>query len=361
MRKLLDRYIFAELLAPFSISLGALCFVMLTKELLRLVELLVAKGVGFWAVLKVFLHLMPSFLVLTLPIAGIIASITAFGRLSFDKELVAMRAAGISLLRLSRPVFIFSWLVFGLTLVLSQWGQPWTSISLKKLALSLLRDQLTVALDKGVFTELVPRMVIYVSDSEQDEYAHGIIIADERNPADSRIIVAGDYRLLNDPATGKLGIRLMNGSVHSKPHDPTQYHQVGFSSYDLPIPINPSLYTQADERMSREAVLEHLERTNWTDQGALRRLMEHYKDLAFPTASFIFAMMGIPVGIVSKRSGRVGGFAVGVFIVILYYVLNVLCEFFVTTRLIHPFAGAWLPNAIFLVVALVLFYRVNRT
>ena len=104
LRTLLDRYIFTELLSPFSVSLGALCFVMLTRELLRLVELLVSKGVGIVAVLQVFAHLMPSFLVLTLPIAGIIASITAFGRLSFDKELVAMQTAGLSLMRLARPV-----------------------------------------------------------------------------------------------------------------------------------------------------------------------------------------------------------------------------------------------------------------
>lgn len=360
MRKLLDRYIFSELLPPFLISLGALCFVMLTKELLRLVELLVAKGVGFWAVIKVFLHLLPSFLVLTLPIAGIIASITAFSRLSFDKELVAMRAAGLSLLRLARPVFIFSWLVFGLTLVLSQWGQPWTSVSLKKLALNLLRDQLTLALDKGVFTELVPRMVIYVSDAERGDYAQGIFISDERNPAEARIIVAGAYRVINDPGSNQVGIRLINGTIHTKPHEVDQYHQVSFNSYDLKLSLNQTAYAQVDERPSREAVLEQLEQSNWTDAGALRRLMEHYKDLAFPAASFIFAMLGVPVGIVSKRSGRVGGFAVGVFIVIVYYVLNVLCEFFVTTRVIHPLAGAWLPNVVFLAVAGVLFYRVNR-
>ena len=360
MRKLLDRYIFAELLPPFLISLSALCFVMLTKELLRLVELLVSKGVGFGAVLKVFLHLLPSFLVLTLPIAGIIASITAFSRLSFDKELVAMRAAGLSLLRLARPVFIFSWLVFGLTLVLSQWGQPWTSVSLKKLALSLLRDQLTIALDKGVFTELIPGMVIYVSDSERGDHARGILIADERNPAEAKIIVASDYRMLNDPGSNQVGIRLINGAIHSKPHEISQYHQVSFNGYDLKLSLSQTAYAQADERPSREAILEQLERSNWTDTGALRRLMESYKDLAFPAASFIFCMLGVPVGIVSKRSGRMGGFAVGVFIIILYYVLNVLFEFFVTTRVIHPFAGAWPPNGIFLAVAIMLFYRVNR-
>ena len=56
LRNLLDRYIFTELLSPFSLSLGTLCFIMLTRELLRLVELLVSKGVGLWSVLKVFAH-----------------------------------------------------------------------------------------------------------------------------------------------------------------------------------------------------------------------------------------------------------------------------------------------------------------
>ncbi len=360
MHKILDRYIFAELLPPFLISLGALCFVMLTKELLRLVELLVSKGVGFLAVVEVFLHLLPSFLVLTLPIAGIIASITAFSRLSYDKELVALRAAGLSLLRLSRPVWIFSCLVFVLTLVLSQWGQPWTSISLKKLALNLLRDQLTLALDKGVFNEPIPNMVIYVPDSLDGNPARGIFISDDRNPEDSRVIVANDYSLFKDQDGTQVGLRLLNGTIHSKPHDIQQYQQISFATYDLKLSLDQSLYASAEERPSREAILETLNRTNWTDTGALRRLMEHYKGLAFPTAALVFGILGVPVGIVSKRSGRVGGFAVGVIIVIGYYVLNVLCEFFVTTLYIPPFAGAWLPNVAFVALTVALFYRVSR-
>lgn len=360
MQKILDRYIFTELLPPFAISLVALCFVMLTKELLRLVELLVSKGVGLLAVLKVFVHLLPSFLVLTLPIAGIIASITAFSRLSYDKELVAMRAAGLGLLRLSRPVLIFSCLVFGLTLLLSQWGQPWTSVSLKKLALNLLREQLTLALDRGVFNEPVPNMVIYVSDSQEGAGTRSIFISDERNPSEARVIVANSYHLLNEAGSSQVGLRLFNGTIHSQPRDPNQYHQVSFSTYDLKLSLNQSLYAAAEERPSREAVIERLNQTNWQDTDALRRLTEYYKDLAFPTASLIFCMIGIPVGIVSKRSGRVGGFAVGVMIVVVYYVLNVLCEFFVTTLVLPPFAGAWLPNLSFFAMGLMLFYRVSR-
>jgi lipopolysaccharide export system permease protein len=315
--------------------------------------------VGFAAVFKVFLHLLPSFLVLTLPIAGIIASVTAFSRLSYDKELVAMRAAGLSLVRLSAPVLVFSSFVFVLTLLLSQWGQPWTSVSLKKLALNLLRDQLTLALDKGVFNEPVPNMVMYVSDS-QDGAGRSIFISDERNQAEAKIIVARDYALLNETGSAQVGIRLLNGTIHSRPRDLAQYHQVSFSSYDLRVSLDQSLYASAEERPSREAILRKLDETNWTDTGARRRLMESYKDLAFPTASLIFGLLGVPVGIVSKRSGRVGGFAVGVMIVVAYYILNVLCEFFVTTLILPPFAGAWAPNGVFLVLGLVLFHRVNQ-
>ena len=103
-----------------------------------------------------------------------------------------------------------------------------------------------------------------------------------------------------------------------------------------------------------------LNQSGWRDPAALRRLIEYYKDLAFPTASLIFCILGVPVGIVSKRSGRIGGFAVGVLVVIIYYMLNVACEFLVTTMVIPPFAGAWGPNAVFILITLWWFYVVSR-
>jgi lipopolysaccharide export system permease protein len=360
LRTLLDRYIFSELLSPFGLSLGVLCFVMLTKELLRLVELLVAKGVGFLAVIKVFAHLLPSFLVLTLPIAGLIASITAFGRLSFDKELVAMRAAGLSLFRLSRPVFLFAMLVFSLTLLLAQWGQPWSSINLKKVALNLLRDQLVLALERGTFNEPIPRLVIFVTDVQEPDTTPSIFISDERNMEDPRIVVAAQYQVLMEPSNNHVALRLQNGVIHSRPDQADQYERTAFASYDLKLSLNQSGYSTTEERPSYESIVARLDQSAWRDPTALRRLIEYYKDLAFPTASLILCILGVPVGIVSKRSGRVGGFAVGVLIVVIYYVLNVACEFLVTTLIIPPFAGAWGPNAVFVFITLWWFYAVGR-
>ena len=166
-------------------------------------------------------------------------------------------------------------------------------------------------------------------------------------------------RIVADPASSQVALRLMNGVIHSRPQNAEQYQKISFTAYDLKLSVSASLYG-AEERTPMEVIRAKLESSGWTDTNALRRLMEYYKDLAFPAASLVFCILGVPVGIVSKRSGSIGGFAVGVIVVIVYYVLNVACEFLVTTLWISPFPGAWLPNVIFALATIFWFYRVSR-
>lgn len=357
---ILDRYIFKELLVPFSISLGILCFIVLTKEMLRLVELLVTNGVGLSAVFKIIVNLMPSFLVLTLPMACLISSITTFSRFSFDKELVAMRTAGLSLLRIAVPVFVFSFFVFLATLFLSQWGQPWSSISLKKLAISLIQDQLHLALERGAFNEPADNLMIFVPRPEPGEKARGIFILDQRDPDKETIVTAQTFQMLKNPQRKQFGIRLHDGEVHRVPKDGVRHHQVAFSTYDLKMDLSPALTVETPARPDYQAIMAALEKSGWRDTVMLRRLMEYYKDLGFPVATLILGVLGMPVGIVSKRTGRMRGFVLGIFIMVGYYLLNVLGEFSVTALFLHPFAGAWLPNVLLLLITGILFYQASR-
>ena len=357
---ILDRYILKELFVPFSISLCILCFIVLTKEMLRLVELLVTNGVGLLAVFKIIVNLMPSFLVLTLPMACLISSITTFSRFSFDKELVAMQAAGLSLLRIAVPVFVFSFLVFLGTLFLSQWGQPWSAISLKKLAISLIQDQLHLALDRGVFNEPADDLMIFVPKPELGEKTRGIFILDQRDPAKKVIVTAQTFQMLKNPQRKQFGIRLHEGKIHHISKDGAQHHLVAFSTYDLKMAPSPALNVEKPERPDYQHIMAELEKSDWRDTGMLRRLMEYYKDLGFPVATLILGVLGMPVGIVSKRTGRMRGFVLGIFIMVGYYLLNVLGEFSVTALFLHPFVGAWLPNVLLLLMTWMLFYQASR-
>ncbi len=360
MLTLLDRYIFRELFSPFLSTLIALCFIIFAKEMLRLIDLLVSKGVGVWSLLKIVAYLLPSFLVLTLPIACLIASISTFSRLSFDNELTAMRAAGLSLWRLTVPVFMFSLFVFLATLFLSQWGQPWSNVSLKGLAMSVIEDQLSLALDSGVFNEPVPNLTIFVPDPKEAGKVQGVFISDQRDPEKSLVIVGQSFRILHDARRKQLGLRLFEGAIHQIPPDLHYYHEVGFKTYDFWMSVPPPAGMGTTQRKSYEEIIQQLNKSDWKDSGNLRRLMEHYKDLGFPVASLLLGLLGLPVGIISKRSGKAGGFAIGLGIIVGFYLLNIFGEYLVTTFIVHPFVGAWFPNVMVLGLTGVLYMKASR-
>jgi lipopolysaccharide export system permease protein len=342
--RLLDRYIFFELLPPFLTSLTGLCFIIFTKEMLRLVDLVVSRGISVGALGTIVLHLLPSFLVLTLPIACLIASISAFNRMSFDNEIIAIRAAGISLWRINLPVVLFSGLVFLLTVYLSQWGQPWASVSLKTLALSVIEDELTIAVDAGVFNEPIPGLIVYVPVSKNSSGQKGVFISDQRNPEQPLIIVAKKFQMLKQSERQQFGIRLFEGAIHQIPKDVSTFHRVTFGTYDFWLPSPFKSFKNKPQRKTYKELIRQLQESGGNDTGTLRRLIEYYKDTAFPVATFVLGLLGVPIGIVSKRSGKAGGFAIGVLVIIGFYLFNVLGEFLVTTLVISPFAGAWMPN-----------------
>ncbi len=102
--KIIDRYIIKELIPPFLLGLLLFTFVLLLNRIFKLTELIVTKGVPFTEVLRLVSYIMPSFLTLTIPMSLLLGALVAFGRLSTDSELVALKATGFSLYRLMAPV-----------------------------------------------------------------------------------------------------------------------------------------------------------------------------------------------------------------------------------------------------------------
>jgi lipopolysaccharide export system permease protein len=356
----IDRYILQELGAPFAQSLGALTFILLTREILRLVELLINKGVGLVPLLKTFLLLLPSFFVLTLPMACLIASISAFSRLSSDRELTAMQATGVSMGRLLRPVLLFSAAVFLVTLYLSQYAQPWTGQSIKKLALIMLRDEVSMAFDEGVFNTPTDKVVMYIGERSLPNGPHGVFISDARIKGEPRIIVAHDWAAINDPLHNRVGMTLRDGTIHVNPKDPREYRMIMFTRYDFTLNLSESLSPTPEERLSLQHIRDKITETNGEDPRYLRMLQDHYKNLAVPVSTLLFGIIGMPLGIIIKRSGRSGGFAVGILVVLLFYVLNVIADYWVSSRVLTPFAAAWFPNAVFSAACVWLFYSRAR-
>ncbi len=352
----LDRYIFSQLCIPFSFAIGGLLFVLMTREMTRVTELLVAQGVSFSVVVKLILYILPSFMLLTLPIATLLASTCAFSRLTSDHELIAIQASGVGLPRLLIPVLLFSVSIYVIAFSLSLWAQPWSGISLKALALKVIKEQLTLPLNEGVFNSPIDGLMIYIPPTTTTlPGRQGILIADARTTPEPKVFVAQDWNFLNDPATGQIGLRLTDGSIQIPPSTPKEKQHVTFQTYDMQLKLDADASTSTSNIPSLESIYQTLEQSNWTDVAALKKLEEYHRTWAIPAACLIFGFIGVPLGIRAGTAGRIGGIGIGVAGILFYYLLNIFGDFLVSTRIVTPWIAAWLPNAIFVLLSIMLF------
>jgi lipopolysaccharide export system permease protein len=191
----LDRYLLRELIAPFALGVTLFTFFLIIDRLYQLTELVITKGVPFHLVLQLLVFMLPSFLAYTLPMALLVAVLLAGARMAADLEIVACKAAGLSLWRLFRPVLVAGLLVSlagaGLTLYLT----PAANRLFQQQLFVILQSRAVSALTERVFNTSFSDVMIYVEEISASQVGlRGVIVSDERDPSVSRIITAREGR-----------------------------------------------------------------------------------------------------------------------------------------------------------------------
>src|SRR4029077_19530351 len=189
-----------------------------------LTDLVITKGVPFYLVMQLLLFMMPSFLAHTLPMALLVAVLLAGGRLASDLEIVAFKAAGVSALRLFRPVLGASALITGAPAVLTLVVTPAANGEFQRQLFRILQARAVSGLQERVFNGTFGDVIIYVQDVSTSQIAlRGVLVSDERDPMLSRIITAPEGRLITDEVNRSITLRLMNGAgkeAHVRRADP---------------------------------------------------------------------------------------------------------------------------------------------
>jgi LPS export ABC transporter permease LptF/LPS export ABC transporter permease LptG len=359
--KILDRYVWKELITPFFLGLFVFTFLLLIDRIFDLTDLIINKGVPVHLVLLLLVYISPAILVLTIPIGFLLAILIAFGRLSADMEVVAFKACGISPLRLLRPVVIFGIGVAGLTAYLMIDSVPKTNYAFKSLVFDIVRTQATVGLKERVFNDTFGSFVIYVDEIAPDQIAlRNVFVSDERKPEEQRFITAREGRLLSDEVTRRVTLRLLDGSIHeTSPKTLQKYREVRFRLYDITLVLENPLVKQGDApKGDREMSLGELRHAS--QQSALHKgnpnpyMVEIHKKFAIPAACLVFSVLGVPMGIRAHRGGRWGAFVALLPIVLFYYVALTLGENLGDSGRIPPWLGMWGPNIVVSAVAVYL-------
>jgi lipopolysaccharide export system permease protein len=360
--KLIDRYILKELSIPFLISLLVILFILLINYLLRTMDLIINQRADLLSIGELLLFILPSFLVISLPMAVLIAAIVAFARLTADSETIVLQANGIGFFRWLLPVGLFSVAIYFATLFLSFYAQPWGGQSLRNLTFTMLRKQASLGLEQGVFNDLFQNMVLYVDEITASSKLRGVLLFDFRQADEPHLIIAQEGSITDDPNTDLISFKLSRGSIHQKTKDQESDERTLFSTYEFTLDLGPMMADENDDAegaASPEELRKRIAASGGQDLQAIRLLEEHYKTFSFPISCIFFGLAGVPLGMYAKRSGRLGGFAIGLVMILGYYLLNALSDILTSTRILSPLWAALSPNLIFGVITMVLIFSAD--
>jgi len=360
--KILNWYVFRELLGPFLISVLTFSMFMLMGRALKLSDLLVNKGMGFFDVLQLITYIYIPFLGYIIPMALLLTILLGLGRLSSDNEIVAMKSSGISLFQLVLPVSLFSLIALFITTFLTLYANPWGFKSLKNFAVKALQSLSEVGIQEKVFYDEFKGMLIYVDKSEgQGGVMEGIFIADKSDQTISTTIVAKKGYITSVPESLSINLRLLDGSIHRVGKVVESYQMGSFNTYDININLDASSLSELDySEMTLSELLATIKSLSPDNPEVNEIKVEFHKKFSIPFACIVFGLIAIPLGIRKVRGGKSYGLIISLLVCLVYYLLLLTGESLGKNGTLPPLLSMWLPNIIMALLGMYLFFHAAR-
>ncbi len=363
--RILTRYILREVTAHALIGVGIFTFVLFTRDLGRILELVVRASAPLPSVAEIFFFTVPLALTYTLPMSVLVGILIGLSRLAADSEITAMRASGMGIWTFLRALSIFVMTAWLIALFNGLYIAPRAQAALGHLEDRLKGSQVSFEIQPRVFYEGFPKKVLYVQDVKTAQGAavwKGVFMADLSDATNPKITLAKEAIVISE-AQDRLHLHLIDGSEHeTDPKDADHYQISTFQQTDIPLDL-PSTENKPDESLPADVM----------DTGALWRkaarvdpisarwyLIAFHKRFALPTACLMLALVGIPLGLSSKKSGKSGGFVLTILLVFVYYVISLVGVSLARQGKVSPWFGAWLADIVFLAIAIFLFSRAEK-
>ncbi|MEW6376985.1 MAG: LPS export ABC transporter permease LptF [Thermodesulfobacteriota bacterium] len=352
MKKTTYLYILKEILPIFLIGLMTFTIILLMDKILRLIELIVNRDGSLTNILMLFIFISPSFLVFTIPVAVLLGTLLTLGRLSGDSEIVAFKASGISLYQLFLPISIFSVLACLLTSFLVFYGLPWGNMGFKATLYLIAQSKANIEIKERVFNDVFDGLVVYVDKVPvQGKRLEGILIYDERDKEKFNTIFAREGFLVNNPESQEVILRLSHGDIHRFEPRTNVFQKVKFDTYDLKLELAKAYIAMGkklkEHEMSIDEIKEKIDNMEKKGIDTTPQQVELHKRYAIPFACIVFGLLGVPLGIQPRRSGKSYGFVFSILILLAYYISLIAFEILAMRKTIPPFLAGWAPNFLF--------------
>ena len=368
--RIFTRYILREIIGYALLGGVLFTFILFIRYLLPLMELAV-RGIASPAdILRLIGYLLPAFLTFTLPMAVLVGILLGLSRLAADSEITAMRASGMGVLTFVRIVSILAVVCWIAGLANSIYVAPRAAQALLRYEDQSKTSQASIEVQPRVFYEDFKNYVLYVQDvipgpSGSAEWRH-VFLADLSTPASPHIISAAQAMVVSDgPQT--LRMDLVDGSRHDTTvANPNQYDISTFRATELPIQTGQQ---EEDTHITRRdtplhalnlSSLRALASGNAGNTDTRPYQIELYSRFAGPTACLVLMLVGVPLGLSSRRGGKGSGFVLTLFLVFLYYILSASGIALARQGKLTPLLGVWGANLVFAAAGLLLIQQMSR-
>jgi len=363
----IDKLVHFSIIPPFLISLTVLTFVVFMNDLGKLSELLITHNASPKTVLIIMGSIAPGVLIFSLPMSFLIGSLIGLSGLAGECQITALRACGVPLRRLLRPVTILGIFVGIATAVMSVFVLPKTNDMRIDLMSLIGFRQATSQVVARVFNDDFPNVVFYLDELSLDRQHWGpVFLADNSNPRAPRIIMAREGTWVTDPVGARLQLHLQNGTIYEiNPQEPDKDNTSVFAATDIPIDIREDigveLMKEEKAKPSSQATLKLWRSSSKTDPAQRREeLIELHKRLALPCSVLGFALMSVALGTFARRAGRTSGSVLSLVLVLLYYVLFINGMHLSKIESVPVWIGLWGADIILLGIGIALLVNAER-
>lgn len=366
--KRIDRLILGELAGPWIFGVAIFTVLIMTGTVLFKLNDYIVAGVPGNVIARFTFLLLPGILVKTFSMAVLLATLLAFGRLSSDSEIVAMKASGASVVRMMAPVGAFGLAVAVLTFWMNERVVPWASFQGET-----LKDQIEKGLQGGkqptfnpIFIDGKLKALVMAKDfSLRQKSLDSVTITTFNDAGEPTSIVLVPHMTYSSQTDWKLGpgAMLLTPDGRTRIKLGTTYPvQEGVPKPPKPEDIQASIQKDLDVFSMAQmlARIKVAEANPSFDPGQLANLKYgYYNKIALPLATIIFALVGAPLGIRSHRAGTATGFWLSVLIIFAYMELANMMNIYAMGGVIAPYVASFTPIVIGFVFAIVLIIRKN--
>jgi lipopolysaccharide export system permease protein len=367
-RKTLTRYLISEILPPFFFGLLAFTLVLLIARVVKLIELVVTRGVPALQIAKLLFLILPTFLELTVPMAFFLAILLGLGRLSQDHEVLAFKASGVSPLQILWPIAAVACVMAVTTLSLTIFARPAANSALKKELYDIAKSRLGTALKEKVFNQDFPKVLIYVEELiPPGNTVQGILIVDKRDPNKEDVILGKVGLISTDEQTNTLGLKLVDGSIYERDNRHPGFSQTRFNIYDFKLDVDELIgpvrqKSDAPKELPFTQLIDTINKKRQAGDDAITERIELQQRISFAFVPLVFCLLGVALTLLprSSRAGRSWGFLLCLFWLLAYYLLLSLGKALGEKGAIQPVLAMWLPNLVVGGIALHFFMKALR-